>query len=79
MKLPCGCEPDASGYGYCSACVKNLRNKIWRQMSEDKRNYDRHFDPGGSKELDESLFEGCTCHISPPCSWCVENLGAEDE
>lgn len=54
-KLPCGCTPDASGFGYCNECTQNLREKIWREMSEEKRNYDRHFAPEQSKGLDDAL------------------------
>jgi hypothetical protein len=39
-KLPCGCTPDASGYGYCGECTRELRQKIWREMDENKKNYD---------------------------------------
>ncbi len=77
-KLPCGCTPDASGFGYCGECTRKLREKIWKNMSEDKKNYDRHFDPGQSGKLDSAItdydkgdYEGCSCHINPPCSYCV--------
>jgi len=81
MKLKCGCTPDASGYGYCSECTRKLREKIWANMSERKKSYDRHFDTAGSKALDDAVEEYdtvCTCHINPPCSHCVSK-GSEDE
>ena len=84
MSLPCGCIPDASGYGYCSECERKLKEKIWKNMSEDKKNYDRHFDPHGSKVLDDAIDKydrgegGCSCHINPPCDYCV-NKGEEEE
>ncbi len=76
-KLECGCVPDASGFGYCSKCTSSLRKKIWRKMSEERKNYDRTFAPRQSLDLDVSTFEedierGCSCHINPPCSYCVE-------
>lgn len=79
-RLPCGCIPDASGYGYCSECTRKLRAKIWKNMSEKDKNYDRHFAPAESAELDEYCGEpsGCSCHINPPCSYCV-NKSSEDE
>lgn len=70
-KLSCGCVPDASGYGWCDACCKALKAKIWREMSEKDRNYDRRF---GGKEiavLDAEYNTGCSCHINPPCSYCT--------
>jgi len=89
MKLKCGCTPDASGYGYCSDCVRALRQKIWNRMSEKKRRYDRHFAPEQSKEVDKNkeLDEvmpgeyntGCSCHINPPCSHCVDEREDEEE
>ncbi len=80
-KLSCGCTPDASGYGYCGKCVAALRAKIWREMPEDKKDYDRYFDPAGSAELDRDRNETdnqcCSCHINPPCSYCTSK--SEDD
>jgi len=71
--LECGCVPDASGYGYCEKCEKALHTKIWKNMSEDRKKYDRMVDPSGSAQLDEwGKEECCSCHINPPCSYCVE-------
>ena len=56
-KLKCGCVPDASGFGYCNECVRNLRLKIWRNMDEKKKQYDRHFAPEESAELDRLSLE----------------------
>lgn len=83
MNLPCGCTPDASGFGYCGECTRKLREKIWSKMSEERKNYDRQFDPGGSKELDVAMTRYgseptcCSCHISAPCSYCVGSAGSE--
>ncbi len=83
-KLPCGCVPDASGFGWCSECVRKLREKIWKRMSAKRRNYDRQFAPKQSRVLDEAVMPeeyeaaGCSCHINPPCSYCV-NKGDDDE
>lgn len=80
-KLACGCIPDNSGYGYCGECTRKLRTKIWRNMSKEKKDYDRMMDPNGSRELDELCEpdrEGCSCHIHPPCSYCV-NKSEDDE
>ncbi len=83
-RLSCGCIPDASGFGYCGECVKKLRAKIWRNMSEKEKNYDRHFAPAESAELDDAVLDGaeyntgCSCHINPPCSYCTSKNN-EDE
>lgn len=75
-KLPCGCTPDASGYGYCGDCTRKLHEKIWSRMSEKRKRYDRQFAPEQSKALDEALVEfkhdrSCSCHISAPCDFCI--------
>ena len=67
--LSCGCEPDSSGFGWCSDCVKKLRSKIWSTMSEERKKYDRTFAPEESMELDNMQ---CSCHINPPCNFCVD-------
>ena len=85
MILSCGCTPDASGYGYCGECTRKLREKIWANMSKEKKAYDRHFDPSGSRELDDALdgYEeyntGCSCHINPPCSYCTSKRSEDYE
>tara|TARA_Y100000310_G_C20237867_1_gene603213 strand:+ start:252 stop:503 length:252 start_codon:yes stop_codon:yes gene_type:complete len=77
-KLSCGCIPDASGYGYCGECTRMLRQKIWANMSEKRKNYDRHFAPEQSRELDDALndFDNnrcCSCHINAPCGYCMNS------
>lgn len=73
--LPCGCIPDASGYGYCPDCERKLKEKIWRNMSAKDKDYDRRYAPEQSRALDEAVYEppsaGCSCHINPPCSYCT--------
>lgn len=85
MALPCGCTPDASGYGWCSECRRKLKEKIWAKMSEREKRYDRQFAPEQSRELSEApdrafdgAMAGCSCHINPPCSYCVSK-GTDDE
>lgn len=81
-KLPCGCIPDASGYGYCPECERKLKAKIWKQMSEEKKRYDRYVDPEGSSYLDNitdaEYNTSCSCHINPPCGYCT-NKNEENE
>lgn len=79
MPLACGCTPDASGFGRCGECVRKHREKIWKNMSEKDRRYDRHFAPEQSAALDKSLDDDdgerntcCSCHINPPCSYCTD-------
>lgn len=72
-KLDCGCTPDASGFGYCGECCQKLSAKIWSEMSEKEKDYDRHFAPAEDREP----YDGCSCHLHPPCSYCVSKY--EDE
>lgn len=76
-RLKCGCTPDDSGFGYCGECVRNLREKIWREMSERERNFDRYVAPDQSAKYDETCGlepeynTSCSRHINPPCSYCM--------
>jgi hypothetical protein len=80
MALDRGCTPDASGFGYCGECSRKLREKIWREMPAAQKRYDRHFDPAGSKELDDAVYgESCSCHINPPCGYCVNKQEEEED
>lgn len=83
MPLPCGCTPDASGFGYCGECTRKLREKIWSKMSEGRKNYDRQFSSEESQKLDNAMIEydkddSCSCHINPPCGYCIDK-SIEDE
>lgn len=92
IKLSCGCVSDDSGYGYCGECTRKLREKIWKNMNNERRNYDRHFSPEMSEGLDKTINDpieeaipedaefntGCSCHINPPCSYCTDGGGRED-
>ncbi len=72
--LTCGCTPDASGFGYCGECCRKLRAKIWAEMSDKKKDYDRYVDPA----LDDiEPYDGCSCHINPPCSYCISKNSEE--
>lgn len=78
-QLSCGCVPDKYE---CWNCRKANRKKIWAKMGEREKEYDRHFAPEQSAELDR-LVEAdlderqCSCHINPPCSYCVDS-GVEE-
>ena len=85
-KLSFGCTPDASGYGYCGKCTAALRAKIWREMSPERKAYDRHFAPGQSREMDSLVADGaddwergCSCHINPPCGYCTSKADEDEE
>lgn len=77
----CSC---VDGQYECGFCRGIKRQRIWNGMSEEQRAYDRRFDPSNSAVLDSGrgidldLYEqGCSCHICPPCSYCM-SLTEED-
>ena len=72
----CSCVTDHYECGFCRG-IK--RQRIWNAMSEERRAYDRYVDPANSAVLDSGIgvdvdaYErGCSCHISPPCSFCTD-------
>lgn len=67
----CLCVPNQY---MCGRCTQKLHLKIWRNMSAKDKAYDRHFAPHESRALDEADV-CCSCHISPPCSYCVGTYG----
>lgn len=83
-KLPCGCTPDASGYGYCGECVRKLRTKIWHGLTDSQKNYDRRFGGAQIDEIEDDYnsmreSECCSCHITAPCRFCERQNEYEDE
>lgn len=81
----CSC---VTGQYECGWCRALKRQKIWRGMTEQQRAYDRYVDPANSSVLDserglslDRIERGCSCHISPPCSWCTgpENPANREE
>jgi len=72
----CSCVP---GHYDCGFCTGIRRQRIWNAMSEKARAYDRRVDPANSATLDSGrdvdlgrYERGCSCHISPPCSFCCD-------
>ncbi len=72
----CSC---VTGYYECGFCRGIKRQRIWNRMSEKDRAYDRYVDPANSMALDagrgvdlDRYERGCSCHISPPCSFCCD-------
>jgi len=84
------CKNGAAGCGIswdCGACTRELHEKIWRNMTPEQRAYDRMVDPLGAYTSgisapggDDFMYEReCTCHIAPPCSYCVDKSRDEAE
>lgn len=71
----------------CGKCTHERYESIWKNMSPVRRAYDRRVDPQGAYTSglsapggDRYLFEdSCSCHINPPCSYCVSKGNEEEE
>lgn len=83
--MTCPHNDAACGTYYdCDKCLRKKRERIWANMTPEQRNYDRMVDPQGAHTSglsapggDRFLYEdrepsGCSCHISPPCNYCIE-------
>ena len=64
----------------CGRCKRERYEAIWRRMTPGQRAYDRMVDPMGAYTCGISVPGGdrfmytndsCSCHINPPCSYCV--------
>lgn len=81
--MACKHGDSACGVYYdCGRCTRERRERIWRNMTPEQRAYDRHVDPLGAYTSgisapvgDSFMYEsqGCSCHISPPCSYCTRD------
>ena len=74
-----------TGHYKCGFCRGITRQRIWNQMAPERRAYDRNVDPFNSAVLDAGIgvdlaaYErGCSCHISPPCSFCTSQPEESD-
>lgn len=79
----CSC---VTGQYECGFCQAISRQRIWNNMSEKDRDYDRYVDPANSLVLDSgralninNIERGCSCHINPPCSWCTDSENPQNQ
>lgn len=72
----------------CGGCRAERQRAAYDRLSPAERAYDAHVDPLGAHsgpgphrwphEVDGGLG-CCSCHISAPCAWCVEQTEEEGE
>ena len=62
--LSCG-----RGLWYCGKCEDESRRAAYKRLTAEEKAYDDYVDPLGAYHT--NYTEGCSCHISPPCSYCV--------
>ena len=74
-------EVGCGEYYDCGRCSWERKKRIWREMSPERRAYDRHFAPALASALDKEAYDyepqGCSCHISPPCGFCCSDVDDE--
>lgn len=74
----CTCRPGASYIDeMCGLCARKRRAEIFRGMTPEQQAYDRYVDSNGAYHTD--FLDGCSCHISPPCSFCTSLTEEEVE
>ena len=71
LRVPgCDCGPEPVMHDGCWRCQRARRRRAFKNMSEADKAYDRFVDPLQQYHTDFPVE--CSCHISPPCSYCVE-------
>lgn len=69
-EVGCGTQYD------CGRCARESRARAYRNLTPEQKAYDRYVDPAGAYHTD---FEpGCSCHISAPCSFCVNDSQSDE-
>ena len=74
MRKPCkhGDLSCGSGYWDCGKCKDERRRAAHKRLTPEQKAYDNYVDPLGAYHTDyDREPEGCSCHINPPCSYCV--------
>ena len=73
------CQHGREGCGEyfdCGLCARKHRAQAYRELTATQKAYDRYVDPLCAYHTD--FPSGCTCHIFPPCSFCVGNTDDEN-
>ena len=72
--LACG-----QGYWDCGKCSDARSRAAYARLTPAQKAYDNYVDPLGAYHTDYDRADAysrepdsCSCHISPPCSFCVE-------
>lgn len=76
MRKPCKNGDLSCGAGYwdCGKCEDEMRRAAYKRLTPAQKAYDNFVDPLGAYHTDyDREPQGCSCHISPPCSYCVNH------
>lgn len=74
------CKYGEAGCGQqydCGRCAREKRARAYRQLTPEQKAYDRMVDPLGAYHTD--FEQGCSCHISAPCSFCTSSADTETQ
>ncbi len=63
-------------YWDCGPCEAERSEAAWRRLTPQQREYD-HMVTSASYDRDEKP-EGCSCHLSAPCSYCCDEPICEE-
>lgn len=59
----------------CGPCTREANERAWARMTPAQHAYDRMVtSPGYGRDDDDRPPEGCSCHISAPCSYCTREV-----
>jgi len=80
MKRKCKHGDEYCGSHYtCGRCAREENRAAFNRLTPEQKAYDNfvdplnaYHDPRGYRDDDEG---GCSCHINPPCSFCVRETG----
>lgn len=80
-KGPCKNGDKYCGQGYwdCGKCEDESRRAAYQRLTPEEKAYDNMVDPLFIYHYDyDREQECCSCHINPPCSYCVKNAGENE-
>ena len=73
--LACG-----SGYWYCGKCEVEMHKAAYARLTPEQKAYDDMVDPKFAYHWNYRDSDGgCSCHICPPCNYCVNKDEEEQE
>ena len=77
LRVPgCTCGPEPVLHDGCGLCRRASQARAYRSLTFAERAYDNYVDP--LHAYHENFADGCSCHIAPPCEYCV-NKSIDDE
>ena len=63
-------------YWTCGKCAYEENRAAWNRLTPAEKAYDNYVDPIGAYHMNyDREPEGCSCHINPPCQWCMSQDG----